>query len=221
MATGRRFLFHSSFLLFVSAVCLPLVANATSLPATAEDITPLGAGDDAPAFTVRTVDGDPYAFDPATLEKPTVLISFRGGWCPYCNLHLSELRSVLPEIRSMGFDVLFISNDRPEILYSSLQQETKDDIGGLDYLILSDSDLHAARAFGTAFRIADGVIPYLEKKGRDYKDSSIDRFNALAVPAVYVVGADGKIAFDFVNADYKVRLPAEKLLEIAGSLRPE
>ena len=35
-------------------------------------------------------------------------------------MHLSELRHVVPEIRALGVDVLFLSGDRPELLYDSL-----------------------------------------------------------------------------------------------------
>ena len=41
------------------------------------------------------------------------------------------------------------------------------------------------------------------------------RHNALAVPAVYVIDRSGKIVFDFVEADYKVRLSADDLLSAA------
>ena len=58
--------------------------------ATAEAIQPLGAGDPAPHFVVDTVDGEAFDFEPRALERPVMLISFRGGWCPYCNMHLSE-----------------------------------------------------------------------------------------------------------------------------------
>lgn len=66
------------------------------IAATADDIRPLRVGQDAPRFVVETVAGAPYHFEPRRLERPVILIAFRGGWCPYCNLHLSELRHVLP-----------------------------------------------------------------------------------------------------------------------------
>jgi peroxiredoxin len=186
-----------------------------ALPASADLTTPLKKGDRAPGFTIRTVEGKPYVFDPDNLDRPTILISFRGGWCPYCNMHLSELRTVIPEIRESGYDVLFLSNDRPETLYSSLKQETQEDIDGMDYVILSDAEINAAKALGTAFRTSKRLTDYLDEKGRDYEGSSIGKHNALAVPAVYVINKSGDIVYDFVEADYKVRLPADDLLAAA------
>jgi thiol-disulfide isomerase/thioredoxin len=102
------------------------------IAATADTVQPLQVGDPAPRFIVETVDSEPFDFDPKKLEKPVVVLAFRGGWCPYCNMHLSEVRHVIPEIHDMGIDVLFLSGDRSELLYESLEVDTQADIDGLD-----------------------------------------------------------------------------------------
>lgn len=220
MTISRKILNVLFVLLLMNTLCvsIPMVA-AMEFPATAEEIMPLATGDDAPSFTVRTIEGEAFNFEPTALQNPVVLISFRGGWCPYCNMHLSELRTVIPDVEKLGFDVLFISNDRPEILYSSLKNETKDDIEALDYTILSDADLSAATAFGTAFMAADALVSWLDSSEKDYDNSSIANHGALAVPSVYIVDTDGMIVFDYVNADYKVRLEADALLAAANKAR--
>ncbi len=223
MSIGHNFIRATFVALLVSSLIVSIgqqgiAADKLELPARAEDISPKQVGDRAPAFTVRTVDGGPYRFDPDNLERPTILISFRGGWCPYCNMHLSELRHVIPELKESGFDVLFLSNDRPDQLYSSLKMETQEDIEGLDYVILSDADINAAQAFGTAFIVSDRLTDYLDEKGRDYQDSSITKFRALAVPAVFVVDKSGAIKFAYANPNYKVRLSADELKQAADEL---
>jgi peroxiredoxin len=220
MTFGRNLIYVTFLLLLVGTLVLShadraIAEDYDALPASADLTTPLKKGDRAPGFTIRTVEGKPYVFDPDNLDRPTILISFRGGWCPYCNMHLSELRTVIPEIRESGYDVLFLSNDRPETLYSSLKQETQEDIDGMDYVILSDAEINAAKALGTAFRTSKRLTDYLDEKGRDYEGSSIGKHNALAVPAVYVINKSGDIVYDFVEADYKVRLPADDLLAAA------
>ena len=223
MDIGRRLVYTTFLGLLLTTFVLSHsmrvdAADYDALPASAEETTPLKTGDRAPSFTVRTVADEPYRFDPENLDRPTILISFRGGWCPYCNMHLSELRTVIPELNENGFDVLFLSNDRPDMLYSSLKMETQESINGLDYVILSDADIDAAMALGTAFRTDKGMTDYLDGKNRDYAGSSIGKHNALAVPAVYMIDTDGNIVYDFVNADYKVRLSAEDLLAAASEL---
>ena len=223
MHIGQKLVYSTFITLLVTALaCTQALtvsaADMNGIAASPEEIDPVKTGEMAPAFTVRTVDDEAFVFDPNGLERPAVLITFRGGWCPYCNLHLSELRHVVPELKSKGVDVLFLSGDRPELLYSSLKRETQDEIDGLGYTILSDADMEAARALGIAFRVSSSTLDYMEERGRDIEASSMDKFEALPVPAVYVIDSDGKVTFSFVEPDYKVRLPADDVLAAATAV---
>jgi len=184
----------------------------------AQQIEPLKIGQQAPSFVVRSADNEKFAFNPESLVRPVVIVVFRGGWCPYCNMHLSELRTVVPEIRAMGIDVLFVSGDRPELLYASLAADTQEAIADLDYRIYSDADVQAAIAFGIAFRASDRTINRRHDKGQDIGESSMERHGVLPVPAVFAIDQSGVIRFSFVEANYKVRLPADELLAIAKEL---
>lgn len=184
----------------------------------ADQVQPLGAGDPAPRFVVAAVDSSPVEFDPQNLDKPVMLLVFRGGWCPYCNMYLAEMRHVIPEIQSLGIDVLFLSGDRPDMLYKSLEREAQEEIAGLDYTILSDADAQASIALGIAFKASQRTINYVNKKGDGFVKSSMDRHGVLPVPAVFAIDRDGVIEFAFVNPDYKVRLPAEDLMAAARAI---
>ncbi len=184
----------------------------------AQHIEPLRTGQKAPAFIVRSADNKSVAFNPESLTRPVVIVTFRGGWCPYCNMHLSELRTVVPEISAMGIDVLFLSGDRPELLYASLAADTQEAIADLDYRIYSDADAQAAIALGVAFRASDRTINRRHDKGQDIDESSMERHGVLPVPAVFAIDQSGVIRFSFVEANYKVRLPADELLAIAKEL---
>ena len=184
----------------------------------ADQIEPLLAGDDAPRFMVRAVDGSNVDFNPAALERPVVIITFRGGWCPFCNLHLSDLRHVMPELAELDLDVMFLSGDRPELLYKSLSAETQEDIDGLGYSIYSDANANAAIALGIAFRAADSTISRRQEKGQDIGESSMMRQGVLPVPAVYAIDTSGKISYAFVEPNYRVRLEPAELLKVAESL---
>jgi len=205
-------------LLVLAWLTSPISAVADGqIASTAEETRPLLVGDLAPRFVVRTVDGAPFVFDPDALQRPTVVITFRGGWCPFCNMHLMELRHVVPDIAALGVDVLFLSGDRPELLYSGLKQETQEAIDNLDYHILSDADAQAAIAFGIAFRATDTVARH-DAAGNDIAGSSMALHEVLPVPSVFAVDRTGRIAFAHSNPDYKVRLPAEELLRVAEEL---
>lgn len=195
--------------------CAASAAENMDLPTSAEEVSPLRAGDRAPKFTVRTVDNEPFTFDPDNLDAPAMLITFRGGWCPYCNTHLSELRNVIPQLKEKGIDVYFLSGDRPDMLYESLKMETQEDIDGKGYTILSDADIEAAVALGIAFRLDDSTFERYSDRGMVAEDSSLKNFQALPVPAVYVIDSNGVITFDYVNPDYKIRIPTEDLVAAA------
>lgn len=185
---------------------------------TAEQIQPLEVGRSAPRFTVETVDNNTFDFDPRGLDRPALVIMIRGGWCMYCNAHLSELRHVVPEIAASGVDVLFLSGDRPELLYRSLERETQDTIEGLDYRIFSDAGANAAIAFGIAFRVPNTVLESRHAKGDDIAESSMARHGILPVPSVFAIDRDGIIVFAHSEPNYKVRLPADELLEVAHAI---
>jgi len=186
--------------------------------ASADLIQPLRVGELAPRFFVETLESEAFDFNPAKLDRPVMLLVFRGGWCPYCNVYLSEMRHVIPEIRALGIDVLFLSGDRPELLYDSLEHQAQEDIADLDYKILSDADAQASIALGIAFKVTQHRIDKVNGKGDSYRGSSMERQGVLPVPAVFAVGRDGVIAFSYINPNYKTRLPADDLLAAARAI---
>lgn len=192
-------------------------ADVPVAPSAAET-RPLGVGDKAPRFTVETINGERFEFEPRALQRPTILISFRGGWCPYCNMHLSELRKVIPAIDDLGVDILFLSGDRPELLVSSLSRETQNDINGLGYTIMSDANAQAAIALGIAFKASDPTIARRREKGDDIEQSSMARHGVLPVPAVFAISREGVITYAYANPDYKLRVSGEELLAAAREI---
>jgi peroxiredoxin len=141
--------------------------------------------------------------------KLTVLIFYRGGWCPYCNAHLHELKQAEPDLLTLGYDIYFLSADRPELLYSSLKEPD------IHYTLLSDARMTAARAYGIAFRVDDATVARYESFGIDLEAASGETHHELPVPAVFILDRKGVIRFAYANPDYKVRLNANDLLAAA------
>lgn len=107
--------------------------SAAPVPTDPSKVKPVQAGATAPRFDARTATGEPFHFEPKALQKPVVVIFYRGGWCPYCNAHPGELRKAESQLISMGYDVLFPSADRPKMLRQSLKEKD------LNYTLLSDA----------------------------------------------------------------------------------
>src|SRR6201982_677992 len=96
-----------------------LLAHATStpqIPPRAEDAEPIAVGTGAPDAHLRDLDGKEVTLHAIIAGKSTVLIFYRGSWCPYCNAHLSDLITVEEQLRSLGYQIIAISPDRPEEL---------------------------------------------------------------------------------------------------------
>ena len=195
------------FVSLLLAATLAAPAAHAEIAASAEETQPLPAGVAAPSFTARNADGSDFVFDPSALERPAMLIFYRGGWCPYCNRHLAELRHVVPELEQRGMDVYFLSADSPANLASALHGDAAD----LDYTLLSDARLGAAEAFGLAFRIPDEYYQAAKEYGVDFEEASGETHHALPIPAAYLIDTEGTIRFGHTNPDYTQRLSADQL----------
>jgi peroxiredoxin len=182
---------------------------AAEVPGDPAAIKPLAVGDAAPAVEVRRPDGQPFTLDPSQLTAPTILVFYRGGWCPYCNAHLGELARVGDDLKALGYAMYFLSADRPEILYSSLKDPDT------PFVLLSDARMSAARAFGIAFRVDDLTYLRYRSMGLDLEAAAGETHHELPVPAVFILDQGGIIRFVHANPDYKLRLAAAPLLEVA------
>lgn len=194
------------------AALVAMLSSATALPTVPDDpakVIPLAVGTQAPTFSVRTAQGQVRNFDAKTFQKLTVLIFYRGGWCPYCNRHLGALKRVEPDIRKLGFDLMFLSADRPERLYASLSEPD------IHYTLLSDAEMTASRAFGVAYHLDDAALAKYGEYGVDLEAASGQKHHELPVPAVFIVDTRGVIRFVYANPDYTVRIRPDELLAAA------
>jgi peroxiredoxin len=142
--------------------------------------------------------------------KPSVLVFYRGGWCPYCNRHLAALAGVEKDLLAAGYQILAISPDQPTKL-----AETPDR-AKLGYRLYSDSSMDAGKAFGIAFEMpADLVAKYKNEYKIDLEAAAGQTHHLLPHPAVYVGDSSGVVRVAHVNEDYKVRLDPEKIVEAA------
>ncbi len=196
-------------LLMVFSVAIMAADKREDIHDSADQVQPLLVGMMAADFTVRDVEDQTFQFNAKAQAKPVVMTFFRGGWCPYCNLHLSEMRLAEKQLKEMGFEIWFISIDKPELLLESLDDPE------IAYTIYSDSSLDATRAFGLAFRVDDEMNKRYLSYDIDLEKVSGETHHVLPAPATYIIGTDGIINFAYINPDYKVRLHPDVLLAAA------
>ncbi len=172
-----------------------------------DKIDPLGVGQKIPRVMLRDANGGAVDLQWNVARQPTVLIFYRGGWCPFCTRHLAAIGQVQPKLAKMGYQILAISPDRPAELAKSV------DKGKLEYMLLSDSNMAAARAFGLAFRVDDETVDLYKTKYKiDLEASSGRTHHELPVPAAYIIDTSGTVRSRYVNPDYKSRIDPDKLL---------
>lgn len=183
--------------------------TAQDYASSANDVTPLLINENIPDVSLRNTDGEPVPLRSIVANKPTVLIFYRGGWCPYCNTHLAELQKIEARIRDLGYQVIAISPDKPENLKASI---SKND---LNYTLMSDSPMTVTKAFGLAFKVDEATVKRYKDVGIDLEADSGYDHHLLPAPAVYIVNREGKVRFNYVNPNYKERINGDILLTAA------
>lgn len=173
----------------------------------AEDVSPLLIGEKIPNVKVINKEGQSVSMKEVLSKKPTVLVFYRGGWCPYCNVQLSALAELEEQISNLGYQVVAISPESYENLFSVAQEDN------VSYQLYSDSSGELTTKTGIAFQTPTIIKAYAKTKFRKGKVSDI-----LPVPTVMVVDTNSEILFEYINPNYKVRLSAELLLSVLKTL---
>lgn len=189
-----------------------LSANAAKFAQNAESVKPLLVGSEIPSVKLSKIDGFEINIKDLVKNKPSIVVFYRGGWCPYCNVHLSELRKIEKDMKAAGVQLLAISTDRPEELKKSIEKNK------IEYQLYSDSKMNVAKAFGIAFKVDDQTVKKYKNYKIDLEAVSGEKHHLLPVPAVFALNKDSIIEFSHVNPNYKVRLSSNILTAVVQEL---
>jgi peroxiredoxin len=184
------------FVFTITSISYSQLANSP------EEISPLLIGEKIPNVKLQDANGVTVETD-AIFKKKTVLIIYRGGWCPYCNSQLMDMQEIEKDILALGYQIVAVSPDSPKFLKETSEKDK------LNYLLYSDSEGKLAQAIGIAFKREK---PKLEK----YSEGKNPGF--LPVPTVYVIDGNNKIDFLYINPNYAKRLKGDLLLAVLKAL---
>jgi peroxiredoxin len=171
------------------------------------------AGDIAPDFTLNDADGKAVSARELLDKGPLVISFYRGIWCPYCNADLQALEAAMPGIRARGASLVAIS---PQTAANSRRSQRENK---LTFPILSDAKSEVAAAFGIRFALPDYLIEVYKSFKNDLPVINADPAWVLPMPARFVIGTDGVIAYAEVNPDYTRRPDPAVLLPVLDRLR--
>lgn len=171
----------------------------------------IAVGDRAPDFELPDMTGEPVRLSDLLETGPVVVSFYRGGWCPYCNLELRALQAALPALTAAGGTLVAISPEAPDASLSTAQKHS------LEFAVLSDTSATAITAFGLNYTVDSASRVVLsEPEAKQARERGVET-EVLPIPATYVIGADGVVAYAFVDPSYAHRAePADIVAAVAG-----
>jgi len=167
----------------------------------------LQVGDTLESFSLADATGAPVTLDELLDSGPAVIVFYRGGWCPYCNLALRTYqRELLPELGAFGARLVAISPQSPDQSLSTVEKAE------LDFTVLSDPGNRVAHRVGIVFQQADEVLEAQRKLGLDLAQVNAEGSTQLPRPSVLIVDKDRTVRFVDVQPDYTARTEVADIL---------
>jgi peroxiredoxin len=168
-------------------------------------------GESVSDFELPDVRGGAVRLSDLLRKGRVVLIFYRGGWCPYCNIQLAALRDRQDEIIAAGATVVAISPQMPSVALSHADQT------GLPFPILADEGNRVAREYGLLFALDDNAQVQHRAIGLDLGTVNGDSSWELAAPATFLLDGKGTVRWRAVSGDWRWRPGPDEILEALGA----
>lgn len=175
----------------------------------------LKAGDRAPDFDLPDSEGKTVSSRDLLAKGPIVLTFYRGFWCPYCNFDLAALELARPEIEKRGAQLVAVSQ---QTAANSRKSQRANRLG---FPILGDRGGALAHQFGIRWDVPDDLKQVHKQVGADLEAFNGDDSWTLPMPARYVIGQDGVIAYSEVSPDYTRRPEPSDVFPVLDALRQQ
>ena len=164
--------------------------------------TPMPDGD------LVKVDGAPTTLGELRDGRAAVVVFYRGAWCPWCNITLRTYQAQLAgPLAERGVALVAISPQKPD--GSLTMQETN----GLGYAVVSDPGNQIAGQLGILTAPTIETAKAQASLGLDVTSVNADGTNALPMPTVAVVDANGLLVWIDVHPNYATRTEPAEILD--------
>lgn len=167
----------------------------------------IGVGAVAPSFELPDARGGSVSLSDLLAQGPVVVTFYRGGWCPYCNIQLKAYQAILPDLATLGAQLVAISPQLPEHSEATAQADA------LTFAVLSDVGNGVARRFGLVFTLPEELREAMRSNNKALPGFNGDESWDLPVPATFVIGRDGRVVLSHVDVDYRHRLAPEAIVQ--------
>lgn len=172
----------------------------------------INVGDYAPEFKLINAVGKEVSLYDELEKGPVVLVWYRGGWCPYCNLQLQHIQRKLAEIAEAGGQVIAISPELPDKTMTTKERHM------LQFQVLSDVNNHVADRYRLAYTVPDYVVDHYDLSSKLNIHNGNEE-NRLPLAVTYVVGKNGIVEYAFLDADYKNRATPEEIISVLQDIK--
>ncbi|HEX4253387.1 MAG TPA: peroxiredoxin-like family protein [Pseudonocardia sp.] len=171
------------------------------------------AGGPAPDGDLLDAHGQPTSLAATRGGRAAVVVFYRGGWCPYCNIALRTYEAeLLPELREQGIELIAVSPQKPD---GSLSTQETDE---LTFAVVSDPGNQLATALGILTRPSADAQAAQRTLGLDLTEVNADGTANIPMPTTLVVDADGILRWIDVHPDYTTRTEVEDILAAVRTL---
>ena len=110
----KKFVCRFAFIVSIFVAALAARGATPAIAASPEEAKPLAVGAQAPSALLTEMDGAKVDLAKEFAAKPTVLVFYRGSWCPFCNRQLAALGELEPKLLALGYQILAVSPDTVE-----------------------------------------------------------------------------------------------------------
>lgn len=169
-------------------------------------------GDTAPDATLNNWKGETVQLSQLWKQGPVVLMWYRGGWCPYCNIQLRAMQKSLDAIEDAGARLIVLSPELPD------KAKATAEANDLNLVALHDENSAVAKQYGIVFDLPETIVPMYRDK---LQLGSYNGNDAMELPlaATYVINTSGEITYAFLDANYTLRAePAEVVAAVKAAL---
>jgi peroxiredoxin len=173
----------------------------------------IAVGDRLEDFTLPDATGSPVTLTELVADGPAVIVFYRGGWCPYCNLALRTYQTeLLPQLGQYGARLVAISPQSPDQSLSTAEKAE------LTFALLSDAGASLARKVGIAFQPVEEVLAAQRTLGLDLKQVNDSDVPELPMPTVLIVDSERTVRFADTHADYTARTEVPEIIDALDGL---
>ena len=173
----------------------------------------LREGDRSPDFSLPNIYGDSINLYSLLDQERIVIIFYRGGWCPFCNLQLRQYQNMIPQFNEYGARIVAISPEIPD------RELTVDEKTDLKIEVLSDVGNHVARKYTGILKYEGKSAERLKKIGIDLNEINQSDSGEVPIPAIFILDKNRKVLFaKSEGGDYKKRVEPHEVLAVLKAI---